>query len=333
MRQGQQNRRGRGRPNNNHGHGGNHGNNNNRKNQNPLSRSYESNGPDVKIRGNPAHNAEKYMTLARDAQSAGDSVQAEAYYQHAEHYNRIIMEFRETQQRPGGESQGMNRPRGQSEGGEGGPEEFAEHEGDFAGEPLEASGQPIRGQEPQPGIFDPAGPPRFPERQARDDRGFRDDRGNRDDRGYRDDRQPRRNEGHRGQRDRYSGGPSRGYNQDRPERRDRYQQDRNGQDRHLADRGPQDRPAYERERQVADPASMEPAEAAPVAVVDADMVAAPEARETPAPSPRRRGGAADRFAGEPQDAPDFLRRPVRRPRREATAENGEDAADKPDKST
>jgi len=77
MRQGQQNRRGRGR-------GG-------RKPQNALARSYESNGPDVKIRGTAAHVAEKYMSLARDALAAGDLVSAESYLQHAEHYNRIIM--------------------------------------------------------------------------------------------------------------------------------------------------------------------------------------------------------------------------------------------------
>jgi hypothetical protein len=77
MRQGQQNRRGRGR-------GG-------RKPQNPLARSYESNGPDVKIRGTAAHIAEKYLSLARDALSSGDLVSAESYFQHAEHYNRIIM--------------------------------------------------------------------------------------------------------------------------------------------------------------------------------------------------------------------------------------------------
>ncbi|MGH6803496.1 MAG: DUF4167 domain-containing protein [Methyloceanibacter sp.] len=77
MRQGQQNRRGRGR-------GG-------RKPQNPLARSYESNGPDVKIRGTAAHIAEKYMSLARDALASGDLVTAESYLQHAEHYNRIIM--------------------------------------------------------------------------------------------------------------------------------------------------------------------------------------------------------------------------------------------------
>ena len=77
MRQGQQNRRGRGR-------GG-------RKPQNPLARNYESNGPDVKIRGTAAHIAEKYMSLARDALASGDLVGAESYLQHAEHYNRIIM--------------------------------------------------------------------------------------------------------------------------------------------------------------------------------------------------------------------------------------------------
>jgi hypothetical protein len=66
------------------------GNNNNRKGPNPLTRNYESNGPDVKIRGSAQQIAEKYATLARDAASAGDRVMAENYLQHAEHYNRII---------------------------------------------------------------------------------------------------------------------------------------------------------------------------------------------------------------------------------------------------
>ena len=61
-----------------------------RKGPNPMSRSYESNGPDVKIRGTAAHVAEKYASLARDALSMGDNVMAENYFQHAEHYNRII---------------------------------------------------------------------------------------------------------------------------------------------------------------------------------------------------------------------------------------------------
>src|SRR5215471_19103632 len=69
--------------------------------QNPLSRMYESNGPDVKIRGTASHIAEKYLRLARDAQSSGDPIAAENYYQHAEHYFRLIAaaqeQFRQSQ--------------------------------------------------------------------------------------------------------------------------------------------------------------------------------------------------------------------------------------------
>jgi hypothetical protein len=69
--------------------------------QNPLSRMYESNGPDVKIRGTASHIAEKYLQLARDAQSSGDPIAAENYYQHAEHYFRLIAaaqeQFRQSQ--------------------------------------------------------------------------------------------------------------------------------------------------------------------------------------------------------------------------------------------
>ncbi|MFT4097303.1 MAG: DUF4167 domain-containing protein [Rhodoblastus sp.] len=63
---------------------------NNRKGPNPLTRTYESNGPDVKVRGTAQHIAEKYLQLARDAQSSGDPVMAESYLQHAEHYYRLI---------------------------------------------------------------------------------------------------------------------------------------------------------------------------------------------------------------------------------------------------
>lgn len=60
------------------------------KGPNPLTRSYESNGPDVKVRGTAQHIVEKYVQLARDAQSSGDPVAAENYLQHAEHYFRLI---------------------------------------------------------------------------------------------------------------------------------------------------------------------------------------------------------------------------------------------------
>ncbi|WP_237153220.1 DUF4167 domain-containing protein [Oryzibacter oryziterrae] len=62
----------------------------NRKVPNPLTRSFDSNGPDIKIRGTALHIAEKYTQLARDASSSGDRVMAENYLQHAEHYYRII---------------------------------------------------------------------------------------------------------------------------------------------------------------------------------------------------------------------------------------------------
>ncbi|OCO99646.1 MULTISPECIES: DUF4167 domain-containing protein [unclassified Ensifer] len=90
MRPGQQNKRGRGRNNNNNNNNNNNGSNHNRKGSNPLTRTYDSSGPDVKIRGTAQHIAEKYAALARDAQSSGDRVMAENYLQHAEHYNRII---------------------------------------------------------------------------------------------------------------------------------------------------------------------------------------------------------------------------------------------------
>ena len=68
-----------------------------RKGPNPLTRSYESNGPDVKVRGTASHVAEKYMMLARDALSSGDPVSAENYHQHAEHYNRIVAAAQQAQ--------------------------------------------------------------------------------------------------------------------------------------------------------------------------------------------------------------------------------------------
>jgi hypothetical protein len=90
MRNGQNNKRMR-----------NRNNNNNRRGQNPMTRVFESNGPDIKIRGTASHIAEKYLQLARDARSSGDPVAAENYYQHAEHYFRLIAaaqeQFRQNQ--------------------------------------------------------------------------------------------------------------------------------------------------------------------------------------------------------------------------------------------
>jgi len=86
------------------------GRNPGRKGPNPLTRSYESNGPDVKIRGTAQHVAEKYLQLARDAQSSGDPVMAESYLQHAEHYFRIIAAAHQAQQQA---QMGHMRPPGE----------------------------------------------------------------------------------------------------------------------------------------------------------------------------------------------------------------------------
>lgn len=51
---------------------------------------YDSNGPDIRIRGNAHQVLEKYLGMARDASSQGDRISAENYYQHAEHYFRVI---------------------------------------------------------------------------------------------------------------------------------------------------------------------------------------------------------------------------------------------------
>lgn len=93
--------------------------------QNPLSRMYESNGPDIKIRGTASHVAEKYLQLARDAQSSGDPVAAENYYQHAEHYFRLIAaaqeQFRQSQPygyQQGGDQRGNTGDDGYDDGDE-----------------------------------------------------------------------------------------------------------------------------------------------------------------------------------------------------------------------
>jgi Domain of unknown function (DUF4167) len=77
------------------GGGGHHHHNNGGGNRrvNPRVQTFDSNGPDVRIRGNAYQINEKYVALARDANSAGDRVLAESYLQHAEHYLRMINEM------------------------------------------------------------------------------------------------------------------------------------------------------------------------------------------------------------------------------------------------
>ena len=80
-----------------------------RTSNNPQSRNFESNGPDVKIRGNANHIAEKYNQLARDALTSGDTVMSENYFQHAEHYSRIVAANQKTNPQPTNNQQPNNR--------------------------------------------------------------------------------------------------------------------------------------------------------------------------------------------------------------------------------
>jgi Domain of unknown function (DUF4167) len=208
MRPGQNNKRMRGR-------------NSNRKGPNPLTRAYESNGPDVKIRGTAHHIAEKYLQLARDAQSSGDTVAAESYLQHAEHYFRLIAAAQQAQQQA---QFGFQRPPGEAA-----ETEEAEDEEDFAGlpdrfaSPLDRSQQPT----PQPPQNYAGGP------QPYQDRGP-----------YNGERQPGGQHSGSGQ---HGGGdrPERVERGPRPERpyNDRNYQDRSGQPGRNRD-GRRDRPQY-----------------------------------------------------------------------------------------
>ena len=81
MRQPQNAKRGRGRS--------RRGNGNAQPNVPNRNTSYESNGPDVKLRGNAQQLNEKYLALAHDAAAAGERITAEAYTQFADHYFRL----------------------------------------------------------------------------------------------------------------------------------------------------------------------------------------------------------------------------------------------------
>ena len=180
-------------------------NNNNRKGPNPLTRTYESNGPDVKIRGTAHHIAEKYLQLARDAQSSGDPVMAESYLQHAEHYFRIIAAAQQAQQQA---QAGYVRPAGEAEAEEeddddgGMPDRFAS--------PFERQQQNNPNQQPyqnQPQPF-ANGPQPFVQgggfngqQNGGQPQGERQERGPRPDRPYQDrNQQGRHNNPNRGPR-------------------------------------------------------------------------------------------------------------------------------------
>jgi hypothetical protein len=97
MRPGQ-NKRNRGRNNNPNNP------NNNRPRMPHRMQTFDSSGPNVKIRGNAYQVFERYIAMAREAASAGDRIAAENFYQHAEHYFRIVNANGD------GQHQGVPRP-------------------------------------------------------------------------------------------------------------------------------------------------------------------------------------------------------------------------------
>jgi Domain of unknown function (DUF4167) len=119
---------------------------------NGANRVYDSNGPDVKLRGTAQTIAEKYMQLARDAQSSGDNVAAESYFQFADHYYRVWLAAQ-----PAGQPIQFSRRMAEDEYDEDGNEIVAEAENESqpqdtgeAGDGLSAEGGDVPAEgEPQ----------------------------------------------------------------------------------------------------------------------------------------------------------------------------------------
>jgi hypothetical protein len=82
----------------------------------PLNRNhvFDSNGPDIRVRGTSQQLFEKYLQLGRDATSSGDRVTAEAYFQHAEHYFRILNAMNQAAQQNQGSGQVQQGQQGQA---------------------------------------------------------------------------------------------------------------------------------------------------------------------------------------------------------------------------
>jgi Domain of unknown function (DUF4167) len=141
MRPGQ-NKRSRGRNGGGGGGGGSGGGNPHHNNNRPRTphrqQTFDSNGPNVKIRGNAYQVFERYIALAREAQTGGDRISAENLYQHAEHYFRIM--------NAQGEGQGGAPPRPMT------PADMEMSGGD--GENPESEDMPAQGQNQPPSPSD-----------------------------------------------------------------------------------------------------------------------------------------------------------------------------------
>ena len=75
----------------------------------------DSSGPSVKVRGSARQVYDKYLLLARDAKSSGDTILAESYFQHAEHYVRILIENGKFEINPSSNSKKDGSQKGEQE--------------------------------------------------------------------------------------------------------------------------------------------------------------------------------------------------------------------------
>ncbi len=84
----------------------------------PMNRNhvFDSSGPDMRLRGTAQQLFEKYLQLGRDATGAGDRVMAESYFQHAEHYFRILNAMNQAAAAQQEQYQQRRGPRGGGEG-------------------------------------------------------------------------------------------------------------------------------------------------------------------------------------------------------------------------
>ena len=113
-----------------------------------INRTFDSNGPDVKIRGSASQIVDKYQALARDAQSSGDHVQAENYLQHAEHYLRVLNAMQQSMQSTYQGERPQPRPNGSwnGEAANGSAHAPAQGEGQPAAAAESEAGQPGDGE-------------------------------------------------------------------------------------------------------------------------------------------------------------------------------------------
>ncbi|GAC1341579.1 MAG: hypothetical protein NVSMB18_13960 [Acetobacteraceae bacterium] len=113
----------------------------------PLNRNhvFDSNGPDLRVRGTAQQLFEKYLQLGRDATSSGDRVMAESYFQHAEHYFRVLNAMNQAvAQQQGGVQQG-----GVQQGQQNGQRVWQDGQGDQAsGDEMDDDSRPGLGDQP-----------------------------------------------------------------------------------------------------------------------------------------------------------------------------------------